>query len=191
MEGSFDDAGGNAFTPLERFVMELFRTISPNGGSISALGRGENAAFRAARLHRHAAHSTSFDPVHWEDPETFDPDRYNSAPTSHEINERRVRRMGSPDARSTARPSRSRTAARRRSTTAASARSTASLTASRCRSATMPASRPSASAIAAAPASNSPSRSSRISCARFGRARSSSQSSTSPARSRFPLGRPR
>ena len=37
MEGSPDHAGGNAFTPLERFVMELFRTIVPNGGSISAL----------------------------------------------------------------------------------------------------------------------------------------------------------
>jgi hypothetical protein len=37
MEGSPDDAGGKPFTPLERFVMELFRTIVPNGGSISAL----------------------------------------------------------------------------------------------------------------------------------------------------------
>ena len=34
MEGSPDDAGGKPFTPLERFVMELFRTITPNGGSI-------------------------------------------------------------------------------------------------------------------------------------------------------------
>src|SRR6476620_11421959 len=31
------DAGGKPFTPLERFVMELFRTITPNGGSISPL----------------------------------------------------------------------------------------------------------------------------------------------------------
>ena len=37
MEGTPDDAGGKPFTPLERFVMELFRTITPNGGSISAL----------------------------------------------------------------------------------------------------------------------------------------------------------
>jgi hypothetical protein len=35
MEGNFDEARGTAFTPLERFVMELFRVISPNGGSIS------------------------------------------------------------------------------------------------------------------------------------------------------------
>jgi hypothetical protein len=37
MEGNPDNAAGEAFTPLERFVMELFRTISPNGGSISAM----------------------------------------------------------------------------------------------------------------------------------------------------------
>src|SRR6202030_705278 len=37
MEGNYDEVKDNAFTPLERFVMELFRTITPNGGSISAL----------------------------------------------------------------------------------------------------------------------------------------------------------
>jgi hypothetical protein len=34
-----DKADGGAFTPLDRFVMELFRTISPNGGSLSSLTR--------------------------------------------------------------------------------------------------------------------------------------------------------
>ena len=29
--------------------------------------------------------STSFDPTQWKDPETFNPDRYNTALTSHEI----------------------------------------------------------------------------------------------------------
>ncbi|MCW2721584.1 MAG: hypothetical protein JWR81_5406 [Pseudonocardia sp.] len=33
-----DEADGHAFTPLDRFVMELFRTISPNGGSLSTVG---------------------------------------------------------------------------------------------------------------------------------------------------------
>jgi hypothetical protein len=37
MEGRPDEVRGTAFTPLEAFVMELFRLISPNGGSISAL----------------------------------------------------------------------------------------------------------------------------------------------------------
>ncbi|HEX6655798.1 MAG TPA: hypothetical protein VF153_06265, partial [Candidatus Limnocylindria bacterium] len=32
-----DEADGGAFTPLDRFVMELFRIISPNGGSFSTL----------------------------------------------------------------------------------------------------------------------------------------------------------
>ncbi len=33
-----DEADGSVFTPLDRYVMELFRTISPNGGSLSTLG---------------------------------------------------------------------------------------------------------------------------------------------------------
>ena len=39
-----DEADGGAFTPLDRFVMELFRTISPNPGSLS---RVEDAARRS------------------------------------------------------------------------------------------------------------------------------------------------
>src|SRR5262249_41075000 len=37
MNGNFDAAGGAPFTPLELFVMELFRVISPNGGSLSSI----------------------------------------------------------------------------------------------------------------------------------------------------------
>src|SRR3712207_2815671 len=37
MEGDPDEAGQSPFTPLDRFVMELFRTISPNDGSFSTL----------------------------------------------------------------------------------------------------------------------------------------------------------
>ena len=86
MEGNPDDASGKPFTPLERFVMELFRVIVPNGGSISAL-----AEVRTPPFERHGYIITpheppSFDPVQWKDPERFNPERYNSAPTSHEIN---------------------------------------------------------------------------------------------------------
>ena len=37
MSGNFDTAGGASFSPLELFVMELFRVISPNGGSVSTI----------------------------------------------------------------------------------------------------------------------------------------------------------
>jgi cytochrome P450 len=39
--------------------------------------------------------ATSFDPVHWKNPTTFDPDRYNAAPTSQEINEPTVSKSAS------------------------------------------------------------------------------------------------
>ena len=55
MEGSPDDAAGKAFTPLERFVMELFRTITPNGGSISAMAEVRTPPYRAAWLCGHPA----------------------------------------------------------------------------------------------------------------------------------------
>jgi cytochrome P450 len=74
--------------------MELFRTISPNGGSISALKET-----RAPPFPRHGyiitPHtSTSMDPRHWEHPEKFDPTRYRGVPTSHDIDEAQARRLG-------------------------------------------------------------------------------------------------
>ena len=36
MRDDFDNANGAPDAPLELLMMELFRTISPNGGSISA-----------------------------------------------------------------------------------------------------------------------------------------------------------
>ena len=94
MEGEPDNARGAPFTPLERFVMELFRTISPNGGSISALEET-----RPPRFERHGYivtphDSTSHDPVQWTNPKEFDPSRYERAPTSQDIDEARVRQIG-------------------------------------------------------------------------------------------------
>ena len=81
MGGDYDNANGRPYTPLELFVMELFRTISPNGGSISALedARRANASdnygdaefatsevrtpLRAPRLHQHAAYHDQLRPA--------------------------------------------------------------------------------------------------------------------------------
>ena len=38
--------------------------------------------------------STSFDPTQWKDPETFNPDRYNTALTIHEINNAKCDQTG-------------------------------------------------------------------------------------------------
>lgn len=94
MSGDPDNAKGAAFTPLERFVMELFRTISPNGGSISALEETRPPRFErhGYALTPHTA--TSFDPVHWKDPTKFDPSRYEHAPTSQDIDEAATAKIG-------------------------------------------------------------------------------------------------
>jgi cytochrome P450 len=94
MESDFDQAGGAPFTPLERFVMELFRTISPNGGSISALTELRTPLFErhGYMVTPHAA--TSFDPTQWKNPEAFDPERYGVVPTSAEIDEAKCRQIG-------------------------------------------------------------------------------------------------
>src|SRR5260370_40184688 len=82
MKSNFDQASGSAFTPLERFVMELFRTISPNGGSISALEEVRTPPYQRYGYiitpHLH----TSFYPGHWQDPKKFHPDRTNDVLTT-------------------------------------------------------------------------------------------------------------
>jgi cytochrome P450 len=106
MSGNFDVAGGAPFTPLELFVMELFRVISPNGGSISVIRDARKSAYGASPqqkfslpLERHSyvntPHtSTSLDPVHWKDPNSFDPQRYLGVPTSAQINDDTCRQIG-------------------------------------------------------------------------------------------------
>jgi len=106
MSGNFDDANGAPYSPLELLVMELFRVISPNGGSISAIKDARTSAYGASPqekfgvpLERHSyistPHtSTSMDPVHWKDPNAFDPTRYLGVPTSAQINEDKCRQIG-------------------------------------------------------------------------------------------------
>jgi len=81
------------FSPLDRFVMELFRTLVPNTGSISAetnLQRlGEGTVYT---VHDHVALAN--DPTHWHAPKTFDPERYRHKATTAEPNEERAKRLG-------------------------------------------------------------------------------------------------
>jgi cytochrome P450 len=108
MSGDFDNANGGPYTPLELFVMELFRMISPNGGSISVIADASQSAHGGSPYQRfgfpyerhsyvatpHAA--TSFDPRHWTDPMKFNPDRYRSVPASDQIDEAKCRQIGFP-----------------------------------------------------------------------------------------------
>jgi cytochrome P450 len=106
MSGNFDNAAGAPFTPLELMVMELFRVISPNAGSISVIRDARNSAYGASPqqkfgvpLERHSLVSTphaatSFAPAHWKDPNVFDPQRYLRVPTSAQINEDKCRQIG-------------------------------------------------------------------------------------------------
>lgn len=96
MSSNFDEPDGTAFTPLDRLVMELFRTISPNDGSISTLeetGTLEPLYTRYGYVtNPHKA--TSEYPPHWENPVDFDPNRYVNAPTSDQIDEARAKEIG-------------------------------------------------------------------------------------------------
>ena len=88
-------AGSASFTPLQRFVMEIFRTISPNPGSISALRElrpihGADRYVYAITPHMAA----SFDPRQWENPLEFNPDRYLDAPTSDQTAEAKAKAVG-------------------------------------------------------------------------------------------------
>jgi hypothetical protein len=95
MESDQDKADAGAFTPLQRFVMELFRTISPSLGSISSLH--ELKPIHGADRYVYAitpSASASFNPVHWANPIEFNPDRYIDAPTSDQIGETKAKAIG-------------------------------------------------------------------------------------------------
>ncbi len=106
MSGDYDKVDGTHFSPLELFVMELFRTISPNGGSISAIEDARRSAYGESprellglpvEQYSYVStphEATSMAPMHWKDPKQFNPDRYRLVPTSDQIDEPKVRQMG-------------------------------------------------------------------------------------------------
>jgi cytochrome P450 len=94
MKNGPDKADGSPFTPLDRFVMEVFRTVSPNAGSLSALTRARDllgADFTGA-VTSHL--SASMDPRQWEDPTEFNPDRYKTAPTTVDNDAAKAKEVG-------------------------------------------------------------------------------------------------
>lgn len=83
---------GCPFSPMDLFVMELYRTITPNTGSISVLSsHGKLNADSVYQVYQHAP--ISHDPLHWEDPASFRPDRYLERPTSDQTGEPWADRM--------------------------------------------------------------------------------------------------
>lgn len=97
MQNDPDAMDNCAFSRLDRFVMELFRVISPNAGSFSLLSAREHALGTgytgfSGILTPHL--ETSKDPRHWSNPNDFDPDRYLTAPTSEQNDVARCKTIG-------------------------------------------------------------------------------------------------
>jgi hypothetical protein len=86
MGGDREARDGNGLTALDRLVLELFRTISPNSGSLSTLARSrEGVTGMSFIIHPHP--ETSDDPRHWQDPEVFDPERYREVTLAADVDE--------------------------------------------------------------------------------------------------------
>ena len=96
MKCDYEKPSDGVFTPLDRFVMELFRTISPNSGSISTIKETGSLPPASPRYgYVVSPHKkTSFEPRHWIDPTEFNPDRYLQAPTSDRVDESRSQQIG-------------------------------------------------------------------------------------------------
>ena len=97
MKDGPDESDKSTFTRLDQFVMELFRTISPNAGSASTLAAMQQPfdTTRPGFSTMVTPHSeTSRDPLIWNNPNQFVPKRYKWAPTSEQNNEAKIKQVG-------------------------------------------------------------------------------------------------
>ena len=94
MESDNDQTTDSYFTPLDRFVMELFRTISPNGGSISTIQENREPRYDRYGYVISPHKATSEEPRHWKNPMEFNPDRYKDSTTSDQIDETKSKEIG-------------------------------------------------------------------------------------------------
>lgn len=96
-----DTLAYKSFTNLDLFVMELFRWISPNTGSISKID-GSSKQLNEKQLYEEYRYiitphkETSYYDIHWENAEEFKPDRYekDKTPTSDDIGEQTCTNIG-------------------------------------------------------------------------------------------------
>lgn len=89
-----DTSDGGPFTPLDRFVMEMYRHININPGSGSTLKNMRQAIDSDKNVVVTFHGPANMSPLHWEDPTSFDPDRYKTAPLSSEDNDARAKSAG-------------------------------------------------------------------------------------------------
>jgi hypothetical protein len=78
--------------PSRRSSASSWSCSAPSRRTAEAYRRWRRCAYRPISVMAHT--STSMDPVHWKDPEKFNPNRYKNAPTSHDINEEKCEQIG-------------------------------------------------------------------------------------------------
>jgi hypothetical protein len=90
--------GGAAdpFSALDAFIMELFRTINPNGASISQFTPPgvTNSPFEQYTYSFTSHADTDHYDLHWSDPNGFNPSRYGLAPVAAQNDEARSAEIG-------------------------------------------------------------------------------------------------
>lgn len=93
MSGDPEARGENGLSALDRLVMELFRMISPNSGSLSTTAETQQGITGMSFIiHPHPEASRAH--RHWEHPDAFDPDRYQTSVTADEVDEGRCQAIG-------------------------------------------------------------------------------------------------